>query len=49
LHGQVTKQPLFLGASHHHVIDALHGLNESASFTAAQGGVQREWLSQALT
>ena len=49
LHGQVTKQPLFLGAGDHHIIGPLNRLNKSASFTAAQRVVQRERLRQALT
>ena len=47
--GKLTKQALLLGASHHHIIDTLNGLNESASLAAAQRGMQREWLRQALT
>jgi hypothetical protein len=39
---------LFLGASHHHIVRALHGLNESPCLTTAQRGVQGEWLRQAL-
>ena len=49
LNGQLAKQALFLGASHHHIVGTLHGFDEGARFTTAQRGVQREVLRQALT
>jgi hypothetical protein len=48
LHSQVTKQALLLGAGHHDIVCALYGLYKSARLTAAQRGVQRERLRQAL-
>ncbi len=48
LYGQVAKQALFLGAGHHHIVCALHGLQKCARLAATQRGVQRERLRQAL-
>jgi hypothetical protein len=39
---------LLLGAGHHHIVCALHGLHKCVRLAAAQRGMQREWLRQAL-
>lgn len=48
LYRQITKQPLLLGTSHHHIVIALNRLEVSADITPAQRSVERESFRQAL-
>ena len=49
LNRQIAKEPLLLGASHHHIVIALNRLQVSADIAPTQRSMKRQRFRQALT